>query len=359
MTLPASGQITLNQVNVELGNSGTAQIGMNDAAVRGLFGIASGEIEMSDGYGKSNVTWYGERGLFGGGVTGSQATNTIQYVTIDTTGNATDFGNLIENADGVSACSNGSRIVFAGGFWTNNFYGYQYARDYIQYVAAATTGNATDFGNLLDGRRDTGALSNGPRGVWAGGTQRNGYRLYTNVMQYITIDTTGNATDFGDLLSADTNTYWVRQTGCSNGTRGLFGGGGLFNSTNIIQYITIDTTGNATDFGDLTAARGGVGSANGGDRGVFAGGYIDISPYAGFNIIDYVSIPTTGNATDFGDLEANKWGIAASSDNSRAVIGGGGNNTIEYITIATTGNASDFGDLITSRCDEASAASGT
>ena len=49
MALPASGQITLNQVNVELGNSGTAQIAMNSTAVRGLFGIASGEIEMSDG----------------------------------------------------------------------------------------------------------------------------------------------------------------------------------------------------------------------------------------------------------------------------------------------------------------------
>jgi len=55
MALPASGQITLNQVNVELGNSGTAQIDMNSAAVRGLFGIASGEIEMSDGYGKANT----------------------------------------------------------------------------------------------------------------------------------------------------------------------------------------------------------------------------------------------------------------------------------------------------------------
>ena len=54
MTLPASGQITLNQVNVELGNSGTAQIDMNSAAVRGLFDIASGEIEMSDGYGKAD-----------------------------------------------------------------------------------------------------------------------------------------------------------------------------------------------------------------------------------------------------------------------------------------------------------------
>ncbi len=55
MALPASGQISLNDVNVELGNSGTAQIDMNSAAVRGLFGIPSGEIEMSDGYGKSNA----------------------------------------------------------------------------------------------------------------------------------------------------------------------------------------------------------------------------------------------------------------------------------------------------------------
>lgn len=54
MALQTSGQISLNDVNVELGNSGTAQIDMNDAAVRGLFDIASGEIEMADGYGKSD-----------------------------------------------------------------------------------------------------------------------------------------------------------------------------------------------------------------------------------------------------------------------------------------------------------------
>lgn len=54
MTLPASGQISLNQVNVELGNSGTAQIDMGSSAVRGLFGVASGAIDMADGYGKAN-----------------------------------------------------------------------------------------------------------------------------------------------------------------------------------------------------------------------------------------------------------------------------------------------------------------
>ena len=54
MALPSSGAISLNQVNVELGNAGTASIDMNSAAVRGLFGVASGAISMSDGYGKSN-----------------------------------------------------------------------------------------------------------------------------------------------------------------------------------------------------------------------------------------------------------------------------------------------------------------
>lgn len=54
MALPASGQISLSQVNTELGLSSTALIGMGDAAVRNLFGVASGQIKMSDGYGKAN-----------------------------------------------------------------------------------------------------------------------------------------------------------------------------------------------------------------------------------------------------------------------------------------------------------------
>jgi len=56
-TIPGSS-ISLNQVNVELGLSGTASITMNDAAVRTLFGKAGSgtTISMSDGSGKSNFT---------------------------------------------------------------------------------------------------------------------------------------------------------------------------------------------------------------------------------------------------------------------------------------------------------------
>lgn len=58
MTLPSSGAISLSQVNTELDKSASATISMNDAAVRALFGVASGAISMSQGYGKTNSLTY-------------------------------------------------------------------------------------------------------------------------------------------------------------------------------------------------------------------------------------------------------------------------------------------------------------
>ena len=60
------------------------------------------------------------------------------------------------------------------------------------------------------------------------------------------------------LPSAKAAVYTLNQ-------RAIFGGGYISsNRTNVIDYIDISTTGNATDFGDLTLARrGAVGSSNG------------------------------------------------------------------------------------------------
>ena len=56
---------------------------------------------------------------------------------------------------------------------------------------------------------------------------------------------------------------------------GIFGGGDDGSEFNVIDYITIDTTGNATDFGDLNTGREGTGACSNGtdDRGIFAGGH--------------------------------------------------------------------------------------
>lgn len=57
MTLPSSGAITFANVNTELGFNATTIIALNDSPVRSLFGKPSGAISMSDGYGKSNITY--------------------------------------------------------------------------------------------------------------------------------------------------------------------------------------------------------------------------------------------------------------------------------------------------------------
>ena len=48
--------------------------------------------------------WYGERGCFGGGYTGSDQ-NVIEYVTIHTTGNGTDFGDLTQARQYIAGAS--------------------------------------------------------------------------------------------------------------------------------------------------------------------------------------------------------------------------------------------------------------
>ena len=122
-------------------------------------------------------------------------------------------------------------------------------------------------------------------------------------------------------------------------------------NTNTIEYVTIASTGNATDFGDLTVTREKVASSSSSTRGLWFGG----STGAYVNVIDYVTINTTGNATDFGDLSQNAALGASSSSSTRAVnalgesAGVGTLNIIEYVTIATTGNSTDFGDLTVAR----------
>ena len=126
----------------------------------------------------------------------------------------------------------------------------------MDYVTTASTGDATDFGDLEETTQNVAALSSPTRMVMGGGNTPSNI----NTIQYITISSTGDTTDFGDL-TVGRATYGGRG---SNQTRGVFSGGYSGSDSNVMDYITIGSTGNATDFGDLiTQRRGAAGSSNG------------------------------------------------------------------------------------------------
>ena len=111
-------------------------------------------------------------------------------------------------------------------------------------------------------------------------------------------------TDSSQLEIYDGN-QWTGILGTSpelhtGGGRGVAAGGNVPSQTDVIEYITISTTGDSIDFGNLTAARqaipGGTGSST---RGVIGGGQ---EHPATVNTIDFITFASTGNASDFGDL---------------------------------------------------------
>ena len=94
--------------------------------------------------------------------------------------------------------------------------------------------------------------------------------------------------------------------------RGVFGGGNTGSVSNVIDYITISSFGDASNFGDLSVARSVPAATSNGttDRGVFGGG----STGSVSNVIDYITISSFGDASNFGDLTVARDALAATSD---------------------------------------------
>ena len=152
----------------------------------------------------------------------------------------------------------------------------------------------------------------------------------------------------------------VSSPNLDGGARGLIMGGYSPGSgdgesrVNVIESVVISTFGNSVDFGDLSVRRSDSGSAGSRTRAVMASGFgSGFSPGYG-NTIDFVTIASQGDAQDFGDLTQKRRNITANSNSIRATFAGGtttssgtGNNKniIDFVTISTTGNAVDFGDL--------------
>jgi len=143
------------------------------------------------------------------------------------------------------------------------------------------------------------------RGIFAGGYQVSPVSDSVNTIEYITMASTGNATNFGDLTHKARDSYGGT---VSSNTRGCIAQATATPAlTNTIDYVTIASTGNAADFGDLTAAKDQFGSCSNSIRGVFIGGRTPTY----INSMDYIIVATTGNASDFGDVSRPTTGTTA------------------------------------------------
>ena len=298
--------------------------------------LPSGPTEFRGGRG---------RAIFNGGYEVPSNTDEIQTITIATKGNAAYFGNLSTARQQCASVANEVRGISAGGNPSQ--------QSVIEYIVMSSGGGANDFGDLTLGRRSFAGAGNNTRGIFFGGNTPT----RQSIIDYITIATTGNATEFGRIGvnagndSTDGGFGNDDNGGCSSPTRAFIFGSA--NMTNVIQFVTISTRGDSQDFGDLTQGNvrfpAGLSSNT---RGVSGGGR-QPSPLNQVNIIQSFEMATLGNAANFGDLTRNHEQLASASSHTRGIFAGGyiptspyvAYNVIDYITISTSGDALDFGDL--------------
>ena len=312
-----------------------------------LYYYVAGEFKQIT-HSNAQSPWYGARGLYAGGTSGS--TNQIEYISVNISANATDFGDLTVSRGQFGAASNATRAVWAGGYK----YGDETASNVMDYVAIATTGNATDFGDLTQSVHANfhSVVGDGTYGYRTGGLVSS---AVSNVIDRWAQDTTANAVDHGDLSQAR-----AYAGAACDGTNVVTAGGYTPSSpyrVNTIDTFTVGSASNATDFGDLTQGRQSTGVGYDTTRAVYAGGW---SASGASNVIDYVTMASAGNATDFGDITTGEY-AAGTTDATLCCFatGTGLGANIHKITIQTLGNAADTGyDLLTSYSNGAGGTSG-
>tara|TARA_R100000231_G_scaffold135998_1_gene110923 strand:+ start:384 stop:1451 length:1068 start_codon:yes stop_codon:yes gene_type:complete len=334
--------IKVNNITSRDGNHGPIVAGVSTVASTGFMIMPSGSTEIRDAGSGRGVIW----------ANNAPSTKTLNKIEISTTGNATDFGDSKVSKGLPSACASSTRGIFSGGQPGASPY---YITD-IEYVVVSSGGGGNDFGDLtqrsnytIDARRGAAAGSNdSTRGLIAGGNTPGDGGARKSI-DFITMASTGDSSDFGELVQE----RFDFSGGMGNGVRAVFAGGYKQTSPaatfyKIIDTVNVQSTGNATKFGELSQTKGRTANTSNSIRGLNLGG--GPGPSNRTNIIEFITLSTEGNAEDFGDLAAAVLSHASCASGTRAVqIGGsissGNTNAMQHVTIATTGNAVDFGDM--------------
>ena len=333
----------INSITDRSGTSGPVISGVSTNNSTGCMIIPAGPTEHRGGRG---------RGVFGTGYNNApnSSLNSLQYVTIATTGNTQDFGDLKDSSIAKGSFGSATRGFWAGGDSVPG----QQDNSTIEFTIMSSSGGGNDFGDMTSTKAYLNGMSNDVRGFMVGGATTPEY-VNQSTIEFVTMASTGNGNGFGDLStitrsgsSAASNTRGILQIGQTNPLPG----------NRLIEFIELSTGGNTQDFGEVTTlAKSGSAAVASSTRACFMGG-VGTTSNAGHvsNVIDFVTISTLGNAQDFGDTTVAVDALAGASNSTRGLHAGGRTgspaaealkNDIGFITIASAGNATDFGDLVT------------
>jgi hypothetical protein len=254
MTLPASGAIAFSDVNTELGYSSTAQISMNDSAVRTLFGQASGAVDMNTAHGKSNTSVPGVPTGISASATSSSAIS-VSFSAPACTGHLSiDFYQVVCTSSGTHSATGASSPISVTGLSASTSYTFKVrAHNSKGYGCYSGTASATTQSPAYMCITTSGATvytcGNYKTAVWTGSGS-------------FTVNSLGSTTYYGNQIN-----YYVIAGGGGGG--GLGGGGAgaypWFNGGSIAcgsgQTVTARTYGVTVGGGGSggPASTGGVG----------------------------------------------------------------------------------------------------
>ena len=279
------------------------------------------------------------RALLFGGYSEPSNSNTlaIDVVTISTLGNATRFGQMDSSGDTSFGIGNETRGIYHRGGSSS---------DTLEYVTTASEGNPIDFGNLSQARYLGARGNSSTRGIFLSGLGPSS--SYKNNIDYVEMGTLGNALDFGDV-----NTSVFLNNNSVNSTVRVYSLGGYASpGVNIskIEYVTISSKGDALEFDDLDRPNSTFPGFANNVRGIYGGG--NLRPFTSDQIFMF-NTASQGKMIFFGELTQRRKEFAGSCSQTRGIFAGGQLdpngpstiNIIDFVTIATTGDAQDFGDL--------------
>ena len=257
--------------------------------------------------------------------------------------NATDIGNLFQGRNDSAGQSS-----LVSGYTSGGFAPPVGLLDTIDKFSFAVDGNATDVGNLTLFRNQPAGQSSDVSGYNSGGYGGTPNAL-RDVIDKFPFATDTNASDVGDLSVTRNG-----GGGQSSTVNGYTSGGGTPSDSNVIDKFPFATDTNATDVGNLTQVRRRGTGQSSSTSGYTSGG---LQPGGRSDVIDKFPFASDTNATDVGDLTVNRSTLAGQSSITHGYNSGGESpvappgikDIIDKFPFASDADATDVGNLSAAR----------